>query len=139
MRCSTAVAYLNPAKARPNLTVMTDCMIRRVIVENRRATGVEIIVDDTPANVTMLTDLLEINGYLTIQATSGPEALDQLKREDLGMEVPPEMPMGAVISLLERAGYAVHVQEPRFVFRRLTPAEREQRASPAPVDPDPPR
>ena len=48
-------------------------------METRRAKI--LIVDDTPANVTLLTDLLEINGYLTVQATSGPEALDQLNRD----------------------------------------------------------
>ena len=39
-------------------------------IETRRAKI--LIVDDTPANVTLLTDLLEFYGYLTIQATSGP-------------------------------------------------------------------
>ena len=48
-------------------------------IETRRAKI--LIVDDTPANVTLLTDLLEFYGYLTIQATSGHEALDQLKRD----------------------------------------------------------
>ena len=47
-------------------------------IETRRAKI--LIVDDTPANVTLLTDLLEINGYLTIQATSGPEALDRVEQ-----------------------------------------------------------
>jgi signal transduction histidine kinase len=40
-----------------------------------------LIVDDTPANVKLLNDLLEFNGYLTIQAMSGPAALDQLNRD----------------------------------------------------------
>ena len=48
-------------------------------IETRRAKI--LIVDDTPANVTLLTDLLEINGYLTIKAMSGPEALDLLNRD----------------------------------------------------------
>ena len=48
-------------------------------IETRRAKI--LIVDDTPANVTLLTDLLEINGYLTIQAMSGPEAIELLKRD----------------------------------------------------------
>jgi signal transduction histidine kinase len=48
-------------------------------IETRRAKI--LIVDDTPANVTLLTDLLEINGYLPIQATSGPEAIEQLNRD----------------------------------------------------------
>jgi len=40
-RWSTARAYLDPAKSRPNLTVMTACMVHRVVMDNRRATGVE--------------------------------------------------------------------------------------------------
>lgn len=42
-RCSTAVGFLKPVEARPNLTVMTDCMVRRVVIENGRAKGVEIV------------------------------------------------------------------------------------------------
>jgi choline dehydrogenase len=40
-RCSTAVAYLKPARRRPNLTVVTGAHATRVIVEGGRATGVE--------------------------------------------------------------------------------------------------
>ncbi|HKY56968.1 MAG TPA: GMC family oxidoreductase N-terminal domain-containing protein [Aeromicrobium sp.] len=42
MRCSTAVAYLHPNLDRPNLTVMTDTLARRVMADSTRATGVEI-------------------------------------------------------------------------------------------------
>jgi choline dehydrogenase len=41
-RSSTSVAYLNPARGRPNLTVRTDAMVRRIIVQNGRAVGVAI-------------------------------------------------------------------------------------------------
>jgi choline dehydrogenase len=41
-RSSTAVAYLRPAMRRPNLTVMMAEMVVRVIVEDGRATGVEV-------------------------------------------------------------------------------------------------
>jgi choline dehydrogenase-like flavoprotein len=41
-RDSTAAAYLRPARSRDNLTVLTDALATRVIVENRRAMGVEI-------------------------------------------------------------------------------------------------
>jgi choline dehydrogenase-like flavoprotein len=41
-RDSTAVAYLRPARARVNLEVRTDVLVTRVLLENRRATGVEI-------------------------------------------------------------------------------------------------
>jgi choline dehydrogenase-like flavoprotein len=50
-RCSAAKAYLAPAMARPNLTVVTGARTTRVLFEtqggSRRATGVEAIVDGT--------------------------------------------------------------------------------------------
>ena len=39
-RCSTAVAYLQPAKSRPNLDVVTGALVRRIVLENGRAVGV---------------------------------------------------------------------------------------------------
>ena len=44
-RDSTACAYLRPARTRDNLTVMTDSLVTRVLVRNRRATGVELLRD----------------------------------------------------------------------------------------------
>lgn len=43
-RCSTAVGYLRPVLSRPNLTLRTDATVLRVVVERRRAVGVEIAV-----------------------------------------------------------------------------------------------
>ena len=41
-RCSTAVAYLKPARQRPNLTVITDALACRVTFDkSRRATGLD--------------------------------------------------------------------------------------------------
>ncbi|KTB79597.1 hypothetical protein AO069_27070 [Pseudomonas syringae pv. syringae PD2774] len=39
-RCSTAVGYLAPVRARHNLTVLTGVLVSRVLIENDRATGV---------------------------------------------------------------------------------------------------
>jgi choline dehydrogenase-like flavoprotein len=39
-RCSTAVAYLQPARSRPNLRVVTDAVAAKVRVEGKRAVGV---------------------------------------------------------------------------------------------------
>ncbi|KAB2345963.1 GMC family oxidoreductase [Actinomadura rudentiformis] len=39
-RWSTAAGYLRPALSRPNLTVVTDALVTRVLIENGRATGV---------------------------------------------------------------------------------------------------
>ena len=41
-RWSTSFAFLRPIRHRRNLTVLTDALTRRVIVENGRATGVEV-------------------------------------------------------------------------------------------------
>lgn len=40
-RCSAAVAYLKPARNRRNLQVTTGAMVRRILLEGKRATGVE--------------------------------------------------------------------------------------------------
>ncbi|MGP8304092.1 GMC family oxidoreductase [Streptomyces inhibens] len=42
LRCSTAVAYLRPALARPNLEVLTGAQCTRVLFDGDRATGVEL-------------------------------------------------------------------------------------------------
>lgn len=41
-RVSTASAYLRPALARPNLTVMTSTQTRRILIDDGRAVGVEV-------------------------------------------------------------------------------------------------
>jgi len=41
-RDSTAVAYLRPARTRRNLEVLTDALATRIVIENRRASGVEV-------------------------------------------------------------------------------------------------
>ena len=40
-RCDAATAFLQPALVRPNLTVRTDALVTRVLVEGGRATGVQ--------------------------------------------------------------------------------------------------
>jgi choline dehydrogenase-like flavoprotein len=41
-RCSAAAAYLHPVMNRPNLTVLTGTQALRVVLEDRRAVGVEV-------------------------------------------------------------------------------------------------
>ena len=40
-RCSTAVAYLNPARTRPNLQIITHAQVEKVVIEGPRATGIQ--------------------------------------------------------------------------------------------------
>ncbi|APE42099.1 choline dehydrogenase [Sulfitobacter alexandrii] len=39
-RCSSAVAYLNPVRKRPNLRIVTHAQVDRILLDGRRATGV---------------------------------------------------------------------------------------------------
>jgi len=41
-RVSGVTAYINPVKHRPNLTIMTESLVTRILLQDRRATGVEI-------------------------------------------------------------------------------------------------
>jgi len=45
LRCSTAVAYLRPARARPNLAVEVGAHATRVVLDRNRAVGVEYVQD----------------------------------------------------------------------------------------------
>jgi choline dehydrogenase-like flavoprotein len=45
-RSSASVAYLNPVRGRPNLTVKTGALVTRVLLERGRAVGVELIEGD---------------------------------------------------------------------------------------------
>ena len=45
VRCSTANAYLKPVLHRENLTVITEALTKRVILEGRKAVGVESEID----------------------------------------------------------------------------------------------
>lgn len=42
IRWSTNVGYLNPARGRPNLTIMPDTLVHRVVFEGRRATAIVV-------------------------------------------------------------------------------------------------
>ncbi len=41
-RASTARTYLAAALKRPNLTLMTNCVVRRILMEGKRASGIEV-------------------------------------------------------------------------------------------------
>jgi choline dehydrogenase len=45
LRESTAKTFLRAAMRRPNLTVMTHAMVRRVVIDKHRATGIECTID----------------------------------------------------------------------------------------------
>ncbi len=54
-RSSTSQDYLKPALKRPNLTVTLNCLTRRILLDGKRAIGVEIVPDDGPVEHIMAT------------------------------------------------------------------------------------
>jgi choline dehydrogenase len=57
-RVSTARAYLRPAQARPNLTMLTGATITRIVVERGRAVGVEYAMGRDPARIRAAREVL---------------------------------------------------------------------------------
>ena len=70
-RCSAAVAYLNPVKKRPNLQIITHAQVDRVIIKDKRATGV--IYTDRSGNQQTVTANREI--ILSGGAINSPQIL----------------------------------------------------------------
>lgn len=50
-RVSAATAFLRPAMRRPNLTVLTDAVVDKVLFQGKRAVGVRVIVKGTPREI----------------------------------------------------------------------------------------
>jgi choline dehydrogenase len=50
-RSSVAVAYLEEARRRPNLTIMTETLVDRVIIEGGRAVGLRVIRDNLASEI----------------------------------------------------------------------------------------
>jgi choline dehydrogenase-like flavoprotein len=63
-RCSVAVGYLRPAKGRPNLTVRTDVTVLRIVVEDGRATAVEILEGGRPARIDAESEVIVTAGAI---------------------------------------------------------------------------
>ena len=69
-RCSAAVAFLKPAKHRPNLTVRTGVFVTRILVEKGRAVGVEIVEGGRPRRIEAKSEVI-----LTAGAIGSPKLL----------------------------------------------------------------
>ncbi len=57
-RCSAAAAYLHPVEDRPNLTIITGAMVSKVIIEDKRATGVAYVKHGEEYTVSALSEVL---------------------------------------------------------------------------------
>jgi choline dehydrogenase-like flavoprotein len=63
-RSSAAVAYLRPALKRPNLTVRTDIFVNRIVIENGRAKGIEIVENGQLKRIEASTEVIVTAGAI---------------------------------------------------------------------------
>ena len=87
-RCSSAAAYLSPAKRRPNLKVVTGSQVRKVNIRDGRAVSVEV---STGENINLISARREI--ILSAGSIGSPQILmlsgvgSGLELQRLGIEV----------------------------------------------------
>jgi len=92
-RCSAAVGYLHPAMSRPNLTVETHALVHKVLLEGKRAVGIEFSQNGTLRTAKARQEILLSGGTLNspqvLQLSGiGPAALLQ----SLGIPVLHDLP-----------------------------------------------
>ncbi|MDE0111729.1 MAG: choline dehydrogenase [Albidovulum sp.] len=93
-RWSAARGYLDPARSRPNLKIVTGCHVHRILVEDRKANGIEYL-DNLERNVSVSADKEVI---LSAGAVGTPQLLmlsgigpgEQLR--SLGIDVVADLP-----------------------------------------------
>ena len=94
-RCSASRAFLEPARRRPNLTVMTDTYALRLRFDGRRARGVEIVHHGEVSVIEADCEVIVCAGayqspQLLMLSGLGPAA----KLRALGLEVLDDLPVG---------------------------------------------
>jgi len=107
-RCSAAVAYLHPAKSRPNLTVETKACATRVIMEGKKAVGVEYEQSGQIKSVNADREVLLSGGVFNspqLLMLSGIGPADHLK--DVGIEPIIDLP-GVGQNLQDHLAVLVH-------------------------------
>lgn len=82
-RCSTANAYLRPAMARDNLTVVTGALVHKVLLEGKTATGVEYEKDGQRCSAAASREVILAAGsigsphLLQLSGIGNPQVLEQ--------------------------------------------------------------
>jgi len=92
-RSSTAVAFLTPARSRPNLTVVSGAEVRRVVVRGGRATGVEFVQGGRARTAECRKEILVTSGAIgspRLLMLSGIGPAEHLKQ--IGVDVVHDLP-----------------------------------------------
>jgi choline dehydrogenase len=93
VRWNTAFAYLDPARARPNLTVLPETLVDRVVLDGSRATGVVTNRGTIEADQVVLAAGTYFTAAILVRSGIGSEA--ELRR--LGVTAAAALPVGEVL------------------------------------------
>ncbi len=92
-RESTATAFLDPCKDRPNLTIMTGALSQRVLMENQRATGVEFNRDGKVEKAYARGEVILCGGVINSPQLLELSGIGQREHlEKLGIDVVKDLP-----------------------------------------------
>ncbi len=92
-RNSSATAFLDPVRARPNLAIWTGCQARCFVLEEGRATGIELLRNGARETVTARREIVLSGGVVNspqLLMLSGIGPADELRRH--GIAVVRDMP-----------------------------------------------
>ena len=88
-RCSAADAFLRPALERDNCSVITSAMVRRVIIENKRAVGVEVDIEGETKILSARKEVILAGGAINSPQTlllSGVGPANELREAGVSVE-----------------------------------------------------
>jgi choline dehydrogenase len=122
IRYSTSIAYLSGARARPNLTILADCQVIRVLFSGKRATGV--VAHQGGTTTTLLGDEIILSGG----AVGSPHLL-MLS----GIGPAEDLRAAGVPVVVDRPGVGQNLRDHPHVYATWRPC------SGYPMDPDQPR
>lgn len=92
MRWNTALAYLDPVRDRPNLHIVDDCLVDRVVIQDGRAVAVEALIDDEPVQLSAGRIVLAAGAYgspaILLRSGIGPAA--EIERHGISVTHPLE-------------------------------------------------
>jgi choline dehydrogenase len=109
-RCSSAVAYLNPAKSRPNLTIITRAQVEHLILDGKRITGVRYAEHGAPKTAHARREII-----LSAGAIGSPQIL-----ELSGIGAPAVLKAAGVAVAHELPGVGENLQDHlqiRFIYK----------------------
>lgn len=86
LRCSAAKAFLTPNLQRTNLTILTEVLVEKIVVENKKATGVQVSINGVKQQINANKEVIISAGafnspQLLMLSGIGPE--DELKKHDI--------------------------------------------------------